>query len=75
MKRLYDFDLRVAAADSDGYYVTRWDEATKLTVRATDRSEAFTECWRVMGKSPRGRYWTAILDRATPTDEMIEEES
>lgn len=60
------FHMRVAEADREGYYHTRWDKATPVAVKADTREAAFTEVFRVMGECRRGRYWTAKVDHIEP---------
>jgi hypothetical protein len=59
----YDFHIVVTDMDPEGYYYTRWDKATPLVIRATNRSEAFTKAWAVMGECRRGRTWTGRIKR------------
>ncbi len=63
--------MQLVEKDPSGYYITRWDRAIPVTVRAADRAEAFKKAWAVMGESPSGHTWTArIVDitemEATP---------
>ena len=68
----FEFDLRIAAADREGYYITRWDLAQKITVRAETKDEAFKKAWVVMGEAPPGRYWTGKCDSIHEVDTVAE---
>lgn len=57
MTALFEFTLRVAAADRAGYYMTRWDQATPVTVLAETRDKALAKAKTVMGSPPAGRFW------------------
>lgn len=79
----FEFDLRMAVACGEGYYVTRWDRAKSITVRAATEREAASKAARVLGpakdaglSSSIRPYWTwhcdAIREVAAekgPTDE------
>lgn len=58
----FDFDLRLTLGDSEGYYVTRWDRAQSITVRASTKQEAINKAAKALGDAPRGKYWTAVCD-------------
>lgn len=65
MTTLFDFDLRLAQADREGYYYTRWDLATPVTIRAATQQEAVDNAARALGEPRRGRYWVAQVDKVT----------
>lgn len=69
MNEQFDFYVRVIDKDPDGYYLPRWDQATPLVVRATNRAEAFEKARTVMGACRNGWTWTWRIDRieAAPT--------
>ena len=54
---------RRAKADREGYYHTRWDQAVPISVIASTEKEALQKVWDLSGEAPRGRYWTAVLDK------------
>ena len=62
---LFDFDLRLAQADREGYYYTRWDQATPVTVRATDQQTAINQAAAALGPARPGRYWVARVNKVT----------
>ena len=57
------FHYRRAIADREGYYVTRWDKAVPVQVIAGTEKEALQKVWDLSGEAPRGRCWTAKLDK------------
>jgi hypothetical protein len=65
MSRLFDFDLWLAQADRGGYYVTRWDQATPITVRAATKQEAINDAAAALGAPRQGRYWVARVKQVT----------
>jgi len=60
---MFEFDLRIAEADSEGYYYTRWDLAHVITVTGATKDEAFSKGFAVLGDPRRGRYWTGVCDK------------
>jgi hypothetical protein len=69
---LFDFDLRLAQADREGYYYTRWDQATPVTIRAATKQEAINMAAAALGEPRRGHYWvarTVSVTAAAITDE------
>lgn len=64
MSAPFEFTMRYVDRSTDGYYVTRWDKAVTTTVIAPTRPEAFAALWAMLGSAPRGRTWTAVVDRA-----------
>lgn len=62
---LYDFDLRLAQADREGYYYTRWDQSTHITVRAATKQQAVDDAVAVLGEPRQGRYWVARVSKVT----------
>lgn len=65
MSALFDFDLLLAQADREGYYYTRWDQATRITVRAATQQEAINAAAAALGAPRRGRYWVARTKSVT----------
>lgn len=63
--REFDFDLLLAQADREGYYYTRWDLATPITVRATTKQKAINAAARALGQPRRNRHWVARTKRVT----------
>ena len=66
--RLYDFDLVLAQADREGYYYTRWDLATPITVRAATQQQAINDAAAALGEPRRGRYWVARVKKVTAAE-------
>lgn len=62
---LFDFDLLMAQADSEGYYYTDWSKATPITVRAATQQAAINKAAAALGDPRRGRYWTARVKQVT----------
>ena len=62
---MFDFDLRLAQADREGYYITRWDQATPITVRAATKQQAINQAAAALGEPRRGRYWVARVAKVT----------
>lgn len=62
---LFDFDLRLAQADREGYYHTRWDQAIPITVRAATQQQAINDAAAALGEPRRGRYWVARVKKVT----------
>lgn len=62
----HNFDVRVAAADLEGYYWTNWGEATPMTVVAKTKQDAVNTACDLMGAPPRGRYWAVKTDKVYP---------
>jgi len=60
---VFDFDLRLARADREGYYHTRWDQAQRITVRAENKQAAVNKAAAALGSPGSGRYWTALCDQ------------
>ena len=61
---MFRFNTRVANSDPSGYYHTRWDKATPVTVLANDADEAITKAKASMGRPNAGRQWSVIVDSA-----------
>ena len=55
----YEFDLRLAAADPEGYYITRWDRAKKITVRAENVRAAAKKAAVVLGDPKSTGAWAS----------------
>lgn len=70
------FHMRRAEADREGYYVTRWDRATPMTVLAPDQPAAVSKATAFSGPAKTGKYWTFIVDRIEemPTSDTKESE-
>ena len=64
-EQLFDFDLRLAQADREGYYYTRWDQATPITVRAATKQDAINVAAHALGAPRSGRYWVARVKSVT----------
>lgn len=60
------FKFRVAEADSSGYFHTRWDRATPVSVIADSKPEALAKVWTIMGEARNGRRWTADMQSVEP---------
>lgn len=65
MTALFDFDLLLAQADREGYYYTRWDQATPITARAATKQEAINAAAAALGQPRRGFYWVARVKKVT----------
>lgn len=58
---MFEFVLR--AAETDGQSLTRWDQATPVTVRAETKQDAIAKAAKVLGNPLRsGYWWTFIVD-------------
>ena len=66
--RLFDFDLLMAQADREGYYYTRWDLATPITVRAATQQQAINDAAAALGEPRRGRYWVARVKKVVAAE-------
>lgn len=66
--RLFDFDLLLAQADRTGYYITRWDQATPITIRAATKQQAINDAAAALGAPHRGRYWVARVKKVTAAE-------
>ena len=66
--RLFDFDLLMAQADRKGYYYTRWDLATPITVRAATQQQAINDAAAALGQPRRGRYWVARVKKVVAAE-------
>ena len=66
--RLFDFDLLMAQADREGYYFTRWDLATPITVRAATQQQAINDAAAALGQPRRGRYWVARVKKVVAAE-------
>lgn len=60
------FKFKVAEADRSGYFHTRWDRATPVSVIANTKPEALEKVWAIMGDARNGRYWTADMQSVEP---------
>lgn len=59
----FEYEMRVASADREGYYYTRWDRATPITATAGTKQEAVNKACAQMGDPARGRYWAVKVDK------------
>lgn len=59
---LFRFKGRYADTDPTGYYHTRWDRATPVSVLARSKKEAREKLWAMLGEAPQHRVWTVIWD-------------
>ena len=64
----FDFDLLMAQADREGYYYTRWDLATPITVRAATQQQAINDAAAALGQPRRGRYWVARVKKVVAAE-------
>lgn len=55
----FEFDLRLAAADPEGYYYTRWDRAKSITVRAENVKVAASKAAKVLGDAKQTGTWAS----------------
>lgn len=55
----FEFDLRLAAADPEGYCYTRWDRAKKITVRAANEKAAASKAAAVLGDPKSTGTWAS----------------
>lgn len=46
------YKLLAAGRDSSGYYYTRWDRATPITVKAETEAEALEKAKKALGTPP-----------------------
>lgn len=65
MSALFDFDLLLAEADREGYYHTRWDLGTRVTVRSETKQDAINKAAAALGAPRPGRYWAAKVKSVT----------
>lgn len=63
-KATFRFKVRVAAKDPEGYYITKWGEATPVTVFAHDADEAMRKARSSMGEPPWNKQWAVMIDGA-----------
>ena len=70
---LFEFDMRVASADKEGYYYTRWDQAYPITLTAENKQEAVNKAVAAMGEPRSGRYWTVVTDKIREVKETSNE--
>ena len=66
------FHMRRAAADSGGYYHTRWDKAVPMVVIASNEREAINKADAFSGEATRGKYWTFLVDRIEELHDQTE---
>lgn len=66
------FKFKVAEADRSGYFHTRWDRATPVSVIADSKPDALEKVWPLMGEARTGRYWTASLQSIEPVPASTE---
>lgn len=59
---VFEFDLRLAEADSEGYYITRWDRARKISAYGKTEKEAAAKAAKVLGAPRPGRCWVFRCD-------------
>jgi hypothetical protein len=59
MSAEYVFTFDVIAADSEGYYIDRWDRANRYEVIGETKQNALNALWPIVGTAPSGRYWKA----------------
>ncbi|MBF4549689.1 hypothetical protein [Pseudoclavibacter sp. VKM Ac-2888] len=60
---VFEYEMRVASADREGYYITRWDQATPVTANAATKQDAVNKACAQMGPARPGRYWTVKVDK------------
>jgi hypothetical protein len=53
----FEYDLRLTTADPEGYYFTRWDRATKITVRAATEKAAAAKAAEALGDPKSTGTW------------------
>lgn len=59
----FEFEMRAVPKDPTGYYLPKWDKASKISVIAETKEEAISIASVMLGKSPRGWPWVFIFDR------------
>lgn len=59
MSAEYVFTFDVIAADSEGYYIDRWDRSNRYEVIGATKKAALAELWPIVGTAPSGHYWKA----------------
>ena len=55
----FEYDLRLASADPEGYYYTSWDRAKKITVRAATTKEAASKAAAALGDPKSTGTWAS----------------
>lgn len=55
----FEFDLRLASADAEGYYYTRWDRSKSITVVASNVKEAASKAAAALGDPRSTGTWAA----------------
>lgn len=56
------FDMRAAQADREGYYYTRWDKATPISVVAETKRQAINKAAAALGDARPGYCWVFVVD-------------
>lgn len=56
---IFEYDLRLTSYDPEGYYVTRWDRAKNITVRASTEREAFETAKKALGDPSSTGTWAS----------------
>lgn len=65
----FRFSIRAAKRDPEGYYVTRWDRAEKITVIGATQDEAMDKATAMLG-DPGWKYrWVFVFDSS---DEILD---
>ncbi len=60
---LYRYTGKAAPSDPEGYYHTRWDRATRVSVVAATSREAYLLARDALGASTRGWPWTVDFEQ------------
>lgn len=55
----YVFTFDVIASDPTGYYIDRWDRASRYEVIGATKAKALEALWALVGQAQRGRQWRA----------------
>ena len=51
-----EFNMRAVESDPSGYYITRWDRAVSLSIKADNKDEAIKKAKAALGSGSRWPY-------------------
>lgn len=58
---MFEFQIKATEKDPTGYYLPRWDQAERLTVKAKTKAEAEEKVKAVLGKTGKRRGWPWVI--------------
>ena len=53
---MLEFNMRAVESDPSGYYITRWDRAVPLAIKADNKDEAIKKSMAALGNPERWPY-------------------